>query len=279
MFPKHVLRSLSQAALCVSLSLPLPAQVPTVQSEGARPVITIDGQTGDWPVLSFILDAKSGTRLAFQNDGQDLYILLVLKEPAARVALESTGITVLAGTPGAKSSRGVLFLKRTVPAETYIRWHESQGALMTEGEKAKLREAVQHSLCLAFAVGARGSIYGPLRRLRESAPPEFGVSENAAETIYELKIPLQPPDLVPGGLGASPGETLRVSFEWGGASRKVLSPKTTMEASALERSADVSGSGMTWAQEFLDTFDSLSRPTTGTKKFSFAVDVMLSEAK
>ena len=52
-----------------------------------------------------------------------------------------------------------------------------------------------------------------------------------------------------------------------------------MEASALERSADVSGSGVTWAQEFLDTFDSLSRPTTGTKKFSFAVDVKLAEAK
>ena len=40
----------------------------------------------------------------------------------------------------------------------------------------------------------------------------------------------------------------------------------------------MSGTGRTWGQEFLDTFDSLSRPTMGTKKFSFAVDVRLADA-
>ncbi len=273
------LRSWAAAAFCLVFSLPMIGQAPTIQSGAAAAGVKIDGQTADWPVLSLILDAKSGAMFAFQNDGRYLYIRLVLKKPEARVSLESTGMTVLARTAGAKTSRGVLFLKRTVPAETYIRWHESQGALMTEGEKAKLREAAQHDLCLAFAVGTGGSTYGPLRRLRESEPPEFGVSEDAAGMVYELKIPLPSPDLVPGGLGVSPGETVHISFEWGGASRKVLSPKTTVEASALEQSADVSGSGVTWAQEFLDTFDSMSRPTRGTKKFSFAVDVKLSEIK
>lgn len=279
MFAKGVIRSCSLAVLCVSLSLPLLPQVPAAQSNEAAQAVKIDGQTGDWPASKLVLDAGSGTEFAFQNDGRDLYILLVVKKPEARVSLESTGMSVLARAGGTKTARGVLFLKRTVPAETYIRWHESQGALMTEGEKTKLRDIVQHDLCLAFAVGARGSTYGPLRRLPESDPPEFGVSEEAAGTIYELKIPLASPDLVPGGLGASPGDNVRISFEWGGAARKILSTKSTRETTPLEKRGEMSGSGGTWAQEFLDTFDSLSRPTMGTKKFSFAVDVRLAEAK
>ncbi len=279
MFAKGVLGSCLLAVLCVFLSLSILAQVPAVQSNEATPIVQIDGQTHDWSASKFVLDAKSGTEFAFQNDGRDLYILLVLKKPEARESLESTGMTVLARSGGNKTARGVLFLKRKVPAETYIRWHESHGAIMTEGEKTRLRDAVQHDLCLAFAVRESGAIYGPLRRLPESNPPEFKVSEDVAGMIYELKIPLSLPDLVPGGLGASPGDNVRISFEWGGAARKISSTKSTREATPLEKKSDLSGSGRTWAQEFIDTFDSLSRPAMRTKKFSFAVDVRLSEAK
>ncbi len=42
----------------------------------------------------------------------------------------------------------------------------------------------------------------------------------------------------------------------------------------------MSGTGRTWGQEYLDSFDSLSRPRLGDiKKFSFAVDVTLADAK
>lgn len=279
MVAREVLRPLSLAVLCVCLSLPLLPQVPAVQSSEVSTAPKIDGETGDWPASRLVLDAKSGIESAFQNDGNDFYILLVVKKPEARASLESTGITVLARVGPRKTKRGVLFLKQKAPAETYIRWHESLGAVITEEEKTKLRNAGQHDLCLVFAVGATGSTYGPLRNLPGSNPPEFGVSEEAAETIYELKIPLLSPELVPGGLGALPGEDVRISFEWGGTTRKVFSTKTTREATPLEKKGDLSGSGRTWAQEFLDSFDSMSRPTMGTKKFSFAVDVRLAEAK
>jgi hypothetical protein len=243
------------------------------------PAVHIDGQSGDWPASRRVVDGKSGAEIAFQNDGRNLYVLFVLKKPKPMDSLESTGLTVLARTGGSKTSRGVLFLERTVPAETYIRWREGRGELLTEEEKAKLRGALQLDLCFAFSVGTGGSISGPLLRLRESEPPEFAVTKAATETIYELKIPLPSPDLVPGGLGASPGEDVRISFEWGGTARSMLSPKTTEAASALDQKADVSGNGLTWGQEYLDSFDSLSRPARGTKKFSFAVDLRLAEAK
>ena len=99
-------------------------------------------------------------------------------------------------------------------------------------------------------VGAGGSVHGPLRRLeRENDPPAFAVAEDPEGVVYEVKIPLAAPEIVPGGLGLSPGETDRFSFEWGGTARKLLSTPATRqtppaEAGGLEGVA-------TPAQEFL----------------------------
>jgi hypothetical protein len=192
-------------------------------------------------------------------------------------SLASTGLTVLAGAPGTrKLERGVLFLKRTVPADAYIGWQESQGADLTDAEKAKLRAAVQHDLCLAFAVGAKGSTHGPLRRLSDSEPPEFAATEGPSGTVYELKIPLAAPDLIPGGIGTAPGKSVRISFEWGGAARKMSGTKAIRETPPAE-AGGLFGVA-TPAQEFLNMFDAMSRPTANTKKFSFAVVVTLAEA-
>ena len=271
-------RPLLVAALCACLILPLLAQVPVTQSSLAAAAIRADGQAGEWRDTAGVRDIKSGVKLAFQNDGRDLYILIVFQKPEALESLESTGLTILARTAAArKLERGVLFLKRTVPAETYIRWHEGQGTSLSAAEKEKLKDAVRQDLCLAFAIGARGSMFGPLRRLRESDPPEFGVAEDPDGLTYELKVPLAPPDVVPGGIGASPGESVRISFEWGGKARKLSGTKAVRETPPAE-AGGLFGVA-TPAQEFLNMFDPLSRPTMGTKRFSVAIDVRLAEAK
>ncbi len=253
------------AAVICCLAPPLPAQTSGVK---------IDGRTEDWSPLTLSRDARSGAEYAFRNDGRNLYVLFIVKDPKPRESLESTGLILLAGKARVKKlDRGVLFLKRPFPPETYIVWQESQGAFLTESEKAKIRDLPQHDLCLTFSVGARRSISGPLRRLRDSEPPRFAVSEGPDGTVYELEIPLATPAHVPGGLGLSPGETVRIGFEWGGASRKILGTKAVRETPPAEQGGLAGVS--TPAQEFLNMFDALSRPTQGTKEFSFAVDVML----
>jgi hypothetical protein len=260
------------------LILPLGAQVPVTQSRPAAAAVRADGQAGEWRDTAGVRDLKSGVKLAFQNDGRDLYILIVFQKPEALESLESTGLTILARTAAArKLERGVLFLKRTVPSETYIRWHEGQGTSLSTAEKEKLKNAVRQDLCLTFAIGARGSMYGPLRRLRESDPPEFGVTEDPDGLTYELKVPLALPGIVPGGIGASPGESVRISFEWGGKPRKLTGTKAIRETPPAE-AGGLFGVA-TPAQEFLNMFDPMSRPTMGTKKYSVAIDVRLAEAK
>jgi hypothetical protein len=271
-------RPLLFIALCTFTSLPLLSQFPAVPSREAASPVKADGRSDEWSQTTRVRDKKSGAEFAFQNDGRNLYVLFSVTKSQALESVDSTGMTILARVGGTKKTpKGVLFLKRQVTAESYIRWHEGQGEYLTEAEKTELRKAGRHDLFLTFAVGARGSTYGPLRRLKESEPPEFGISADAAGATYEFEIPLASPDLVPGGIGAAPGETIRISFEWGGTARKILGTPASRQTPPSE-AGGLFGVA-TPAQEFLNMFDSMSRPSMGTKKYAFAVDVKLAGAR
>jgi hypothetical protein len=273
-------RVLSISALAVLVSAPLFTQVLSVESHRAFSPIKIDGRGDDWPPASPALEAKAGAELRFQNDGRNLYVLLVLKKLEALKSAETTGMTIFRRPPGRKKpGSGVYFLAKDVSAEDIIRWRESQGALLTDDEKAEVRRSARQPLFLAFAVGAKGSMYGPLvRRQIDTDPPDFVVFRGAGEATYEFRIPLSSPESVPGGIGAEPGQSIRISFDWGGAVSKSLSTKGSREAPSSE-SGYMSGTGRTWGQEFLDTFDSMSRPSIGTGKYSIAVDLKLADIK
>ena len=271
-------RSLSTVFLCACLVQSATAQKPAVRSREAAAAVKADGAIGDWSGTAAVLDVRSGVEFSFQNDGKKLWVLAVVKDPKTLESLESTGMTVLAGpAKGKRPARGVLFLVRRIPAESYIYWRESQGKLLSDAEKGKIRKAGPQDDTFAFAVGARGSTQGPLRNSREGAPPEFGFSGGPGGAVYEFEMPLDPPDLVPGGLGARPGDTLLLSFAWGGAARKVLGTKSARVTPPAEQGGLFGVA--TPAQDFLNNFDALSRPTMGTRKFAFALELKLADTR
>ena len=254
-------------------------EIPRVVSRPAVSPVTVDGSADDWPPGDRFLDKKSGAELAFLNDGRNLYVLVVLKNPAARKSLEGTGMTIFSRPSGSKKPvNGVLFYSRNVSSDAYIGWQENRGAILTDDEKAEIRKTATHAVFLAFAVSEKGSAYGPLLRQSDIDPPDFRDVERTEETTCEFRIPLAPPSDVPGGIGADPGAIIRVSFHWGGIERKTLSTPSSRE-SPSSQSGYVSGTGRTWGQEFLDTFDSMSRPTMGTEKYAFSVDLTLAGKK
>jgi hypothetical protein len=274
------MRTLRASALVLLVSaagLAAAAVVPTVDSAKLSAPIRLDGKADEWANAPRVADAKSGAEFAFQNDARYLYVLLVLKNPAAIQSAEATGLTAL-GLPGGrrKAARGALFLDGTVDANAYIAWRESQGAVLSAAEKEAIRKVPRHTITLAFAVNERGGSYGPLRKETEYFPPDFAADRGAAVTVFELRVPLAPPDLVPGALGGAPSSVLRVSFEWGGTARTSFSTQASRESPG-PNSGYQSGTGRTWSQEFLDSFDSMSRPTVGTRRFAVALDVKLAD--
>jgi hypothetical protein len=252
---------------------------PSAQSLWAPTPVAVDGRADDWAGDAFFHDKKSGADVAFRNDGRDLYVLVVLKDAEVAKTLRATGLKIFGrpAKPGAAGS-GVLFVAREVSAEAYIGWQVSQGAVLSEADKAALRKAGRRELDLAFAVGVKGSIYGPIGQRAGVPAPEFAPSRTEAGTIYEFRIPLAPPQDVSGAIAGRPGETLRISFDWGGRQSAELSTPASRERQG-SNSGYVSGTGRTWSQEFLDTFDAMSRPTSGMKTYSFSVDVKLAEPR
>ncbi|MCX6572971.1 MAG: hypothetical protein NTX99_03180 [Candidatus Aminicenantes bacterium] len=255
------------------------ATVPAVQSAKVSSPVHLDGQIDEWTSVPRISDAKTGSEFAFQNDGRYLYVLLVVKNPEFLKSAEATGMTVL-GSPGGsrKPARGVRFLNGEISADGHIVWLESQGAVLSEAEKAEIRKTPRHPIFLAFAVDEKGSSYGPLRKQTETLPPDFAANRQADAAVFECRIPLATPDLVPGGLGGTPGATIRLTFDWAATTQKSLSTQGSRESPGHNPGYQ-SGTGRTWGQEFLDTFDPLSRPDLAAKRFSFAVEVKLADER
>jgi hypothetical protein len=271
-------RCLWTAGLALLLAGPAAAQVPAASSRRAAAAVKADGAVGDWGGAAGIRDAKSGVEFSFQNDGERLWVLAVIKDAKALESLESSGLTVLAGPLGRrKPDRGVLFLVRALPPESYIYWRESQGKFLTEEDKRSIREGGPREDTFAFAVGARGSINGPLRRGSDAEPPGFGFSGGPEGAVYEFEIPLASSDVVPGGIGVRAGDKVRLVFEWGGAARKVLGTKASRETPPAEKGGLFGVA--TPAQEFLNSLDALSRPRIETRTFSFAVELTLAGAR
>lgn len=257
------------------------ASVPGAQSIRPASPLRLDGRIEDWAGVPRVTDPKTATEFAFQNDARNLYILVVVKEPAPRRAVVVTGMTVLGAPSGKrKQAKGVLFLRREIGADGYIAWRESQGAILSEEDKAEIRKTPRHSISVAFAKDAGGSSYGPLRKQTDVWPPdsEFAAQEKGA--LYEFRIPLASPDLAAGGIGGTPGASIRLWFEWGGTRADSLTTESGRKVPTNGTgSGYVSGTGRTWGQEYLDNYDPMSRPTVGdTKKFAFAVDVKLAGA-
>ena len=186
--------SLPAVFLFACLAQSAMAQKPAVRSRGAAAAVKADGAIGDWAGTATVLDPRSGIEFSFQNDGRKLWILAVVKDPGTLESLESTGMTVLAGpAKGKKPARGVLFLVRRIPAESYIYWRESQGKLLSDAEKEKIREAGPQDDTFAFAVGARGSTQGPLRNQSRGGPAGIRILRRAGRGGLRVRDPARCP--------------------------------------------------------------------------------------
>ena len=279
MTTRAIPRFLAPAVLLLGIVASSGAGVPSIKSQWAAAPIVVDGLAGDWAGQVLSHGAKPEADFAFRNDGRDLYILIVLRDPEASKALLATGLKVF-GRPGRRgaAASGVLFVARSVSADAYIGWEVGQGTVLTEAEKAALRKEGRRELHLAYAIGATGSVFGPIGRAARGMNPDFAEAGPEAETAFEFRIPLASPQETTGAIGAAPGQTLRISFDWGGGQNRELSTPGSRERQG-SNSGYLSGTGRTWSQEFLDTFDSMARPGAEATKYSFSVDVKLAEPK
>jgi hypothetical protein len=246
----------------------------TAESRWASSPVKVDGQADEWQAAS---EKKPGLSYAFRNDGRNLYILAVFKDSRALDAVEATGMAVYYSPEGAKEkTNGTRFIRGEIPVERFISLLEAQGKVLTDEDKGFLRTRYQYPVFEAYAIDREGKYIPASGPPGGGELPAFSAANHEKSVTYEFRIPLGPRAPQAAGRGPQPGKTIKVGFEWGGSAMKVLSTKTSWHSPQSIVSGDVfTGSGETRAQEFLSSFDGLSRPSLKTKEYSLWVDVKL----
>jgi hypothetical protein len=275
---KRCLLALVIAAL-VGVSLPAAANDTVVESVWAAAPVNIDGTIGDWNDVTPATDKSSGGKYALKNDGQDLYIVIVLGDEVARSTIEYTGMKIFV-TAGPKKTKeaGVLFMQKTLTPDELIASLEKKGETVTEEKRAEIRKQKSYTVFVEEPlVDKKGA--APEAGAK-SEPALFRSTMRGKAGIYEFKIPLSRIEGAP-----APGAAIKVGFEWGGMTKEIMKSliagRASMSTSARQSQgssdsgfSDQSGEG---GYEGAD-FSSMAHDKRYSKH-SFWIDAKLAAAK
>jgi len=219
---RRSLVALAGAALIV-LSVPAAAADKVVESMWASGPMTIDGVAQEWDASTPIVDPGSKVEYALRNDGRNLYIIMVFRTPPPNVrakifpksTLDYTGMRVFF-TTGAKKSKdtGLLFQKKQYTADALIASMEKQGRTLTEAQKAEIRKKPTHIVFTEEVIKPKKAS-AATDTAAEAEPPVFRAIEKGPLAVCEFRIPLS-------RVGAEPGQTVKLGFEWGGMTAQIL---------------------------------------------------------
>ena len=215
--------ALAGAAL-IALSVPAGAAADkVVESMWAAGPMSIDGVAQEWDASTPIVDEGSKVEYALRNDGRNLYIIMVFRTPPPTVrakifpksTLDYTGMRVFF-TTGAKKSKdyGILFQKKVYTADALIASLEKQGRTVTEAQKAEIRKKPTHIVFTEEVIKPKKAATAT-GTADEAEPPVFRALEKGPLAVCEFRIPLS-------RIGAEPGQTVKLGFEWGGMTDQIL---------------------------------------------------------
>lgn len=244
-----------------------------VQSKWAVPPPSIDGQIEEWQGETMSPQKKMGVEYALRNDGSNLYVLFVFKDPKYLSSIEKTGMTLYASTSGKKDKDfAVRFVKQAVNGEQLVAYMEKQGQPLPEEKKKELIDKPQFVIFAATAVNKKGEEMFPSGPVPDVDLPGFRYARIQDQIVYEFRIPLCARELHPAGLGANPGQDIKLGFEWGGMTEE-------MKQALRGRGARGTGADMTTERTTGSYSGRVPDVAKGPKKYSFWVDAKLASAE
>jgi hypothetical protein len=270
---KLILGLIQIVALSLFSSINLPAEN-IVQSTWTASPLQIDGQSEDWTGDAVTSEKGLGVDYAFRNDGRDLYVLLIFKDPKFLSSIDMTGITLYPNTLGKKDKDwGVKFIKKTVSGAQLIEYMEKMGQPLSEERKEELKDKPQFIVFEATAVNKKAEEIFPAGPVQDIDLPGFRIGRQENMVLYEFRIPLVSREVHPAGIGTEPGKDIKIGFEWGGLTKEMREAMRG-RARGTQTGADMAKETTTGTYE-----GALSTGPAGPKKYSFWVDVKLAQAQ
>lgn len=217
---KKTFLTLVLAALLVSsISGFSPEKV--VESMWAPQPLTVDGVAQEWADSTPVIDDGSKVEYALRNDDRNLYIIMVFKNPMSMSTLDYTGMKIYFNTAGKKSKdTGILFLKKQLTVDGLIASLEKKGEVLTEERKAEIRKQKTYIIFSEDVISPKNAV-APSDPAIQTDAPIFRTMSQKRFAVYEFRIPLSRVNQL-GGIGAEPGQSLAVGFEWGGMTNQIM---------------------------------------------------------
>ncbi len=178
----------------------------TTESRPLTQPITIDGRTDDWQGELFVVPGER-MMIGFVNDGQFLYIAVLVEEAFQRYQVLSQGLTVWFDPKGGKEKvLGIRYPLGLPPGE---RPPMRMGA---EGEGPTLPALPEGALAELEIVRSEKE---PPQRFKVADLKGFEVkmTPSTGLLVYEMKIPLAADAAHPVAVGTPPGRTVGIGFE------------------------------------------------------------------
>jgi hypothetical protein len=227
------------AALFAGSAVLLAGQTPVESAWAGQPVV-VDGLRQDWEGVPLTDWKKGAVSYAFRNDGESLYVLLVIQDPRYRSSIEATGVTLRFGVPGDKTGdHGILFKKLRLDPESYVAYLEKRGPV-SEEDRAEIRRKAGFYLFHHQILDRKGN---PVEAAGGAAgrPAVFKSAVEGQVLVHEFSVPLRRASDLAAGAGAEPGGALSVGFAWGGETeeqRKAAAKRLREQANFTNEEAD-----------------------------------------
>ena len=215
-----------------------------VDSQWTTIPASIDGMNTEWGDVSLITYKKTKVDYAFKNDAKNLFILFAFKNPKYLSSLSWSGLTVWLSRQGEEDKNlGIRFIKKQISADDYIAILEKQvGEAMPEEKKEKIRQNKSYWLFEQELINKNAADYS-----EDKPNPKFNGAlfrNNVLQktVIYELAISFSKLAEIAPEIGAEPGKSLCLNFEWGGASKEY---KEALASGMAQRDTSARAGGAT----------------------------------
>lgn len=204
------------SVLLMSQQAGISEDIPIKSSWRSLP-LNIDGSPGDWGEVPLTTADKVALDYAFMNDADNLFVIIEFTSRKDMSSINYTGLTMWFNTEGKKKKDyGITFRKKNVTADFYLDYLAKQGQKVSAEDEQKIRAMSSIIFYDAAVTNKKSKSSSQSPEVEEVAPAVFRQGLDKKMMVYELSIPLaRASDMAP-GIGAEPGKTVKVCFEWGG---------------------------------------------------------------
>lgn len=245
-----------------------------LSSWSSTPVI-VNGVEEEWEQADVCFEKKYAIIYGFKNDENNLYILFQFKDLRYLSSIDKTGMVIwLSAENSKKKDCGIRFLKKKIPAETYLHILTEQGKAPGEEEKEKIRREPFHPLFIIQFLHKTDNSSGVVDD-QAYLPARFRETSTDERVTYEFGIPFPGEKNLAICPVLAPGQILHVGFEWGGLTEEMKKERLRR----LQEKAEQQGAPDARIEEVLRrerTLDTeFNVPSSYLKKYTFWVRVRL----